>query len=239
LLGKGLPNAGIYYSDVVLRGLRREENDVLHLLGIYSSWYYMDVWYEGVLYSQIDETSVGLRIALVEELTFDEFGELRHNMGRNRMVREAPERFSEFINALTRKECRLFAHYTTIERPRGKLDMEERFVLARGIRVEGPAERYAREEAENREYIYQCRLRERRRFLVRALAVACVVWVILSGLTGWAVFREMEAAKRREEAGALKRFIVEEILSDARLPKGARTLIEEKIRGRVSKLPPL
>jgi hypothetical protein len=148
LLGKGLPNAGIFYTDLVINGLQREENDVLHLWGNDSNWYQMDVWYEGVLYSQIDERSIGLRIALVEELNSDEVSELDHNMGRNQILRDAPKRFYEFMDALYRKECRLFAHYTTIERPGERPYMEERYVLARSIRVEGPAERYAREEAD-------------------------------------------------------------------------------------------
>ena len=46
--------------------------------------------------------------------------------------------------------------------------------------------------------LYQCHLRQRRRLLTRALLAACVVLALLSGLTAWAMSREIEADRRRE-----------------------------------------
>ena len=69
------------------------------------------------------------------------------------MLREVPMYFAEFLDALLRREYRLYAHYTLKERERGQTpETEERLVFARGVRVEGPEERLARKEAENREY---------------------------------------------------------------------------------------
>jgi hypothetical protein len=153
MLGKGLPNAGIIYQDMVVMSVRREENGNLRLWGIHGGRDYLDVLYEDVPHSQLDESSGGLRITLVEELTFDELSELRHNMGRNRMLRETSGRFAEFLEALARKEYRLYAHYTIKERRRGPApETEELLVLARRIRVEGSEERLMRKETENREY---------------------------------------------------------------------------------------
>ena len=403
MLGKGLPNAGIVYRDVVLMGLRREErgkNENLRLCGIQDRRDYLDVLYEDVRYSQLDESSAGLRVTLVEELTVDEFFELRHNMGRNRMLREAPERFSEFLDALLSHEYRLYAHYTIKEQYRGPTpETEERLVIARCVRVVGPEERLARQEAENREYkfyalmshaeggederwaryiqrrlenfripaetvsklrreedaagpkgseeglsepipkrlrvartgsmpdsgadspsklarylivvcsprgakserverdtkdfvesgkedyiipfiiggepvgpeenrcypnvmptdilgvsladgnreealirvmarllrvkfsrLYQRHLRERRRFLARALMAASMVFAVLFGLTCWAVSREIEAARRQKEADEMARFLVEEIRDDPRIPEGVRAMIGEKVQ---------
>jgi hypothetical protein len=399
MLGKGLPNGGIVYRDVVVMSLRREEHGCLRLWGIHGKRDYLDILYEDVLYSQIDETNAGLRVALVEELTLDEFSELRHNMGRNRMLREAPERFSEFIDALSLGEYRIYAHYTIKRtepgRPRAENATEERIVLARRVQVEGPEERLARKETENREYrfyafvshaeggkderwarwiqrklakcrvpvkavsklrteegaspapipgrfdvtrgnisseegvssteaknpsdlarylivvcsprgarserverdarsfmesgkedyiipliiggepvgaeedrcyplsisasvlgvslfdgsreeafirimarllrvkfsrLYQRHLRERRRFMTRALAAASVLLAVLSGLTAWAVSKETEAARRREEADGLARFLIEETSGEPRLPRGVRVTIDEKVQ---------
>ena len=78
--------------------------------------------------------------------------------------------------------------------------------------------------------LYQRHLRERRRFLARALLAASIVFVVLSGLTAWAVSREIEAARRQEEADDLARFLVEEIRDDQRLPEGVRATIGERVR---------
>jgi hypothetical protein len=410
MLGKGLPNAGIVYRNVVVISIHREDNGNLRLWGIHNKRDYLDILYEDVLYSQIDETNVRLHVSLVEELTLDELSELRHNMGRNRMLREVPERFSEFINALSREEYRIYAHYT-IKRikpggPRTNL-MEERLVIARGIQVENPEERAARNAIENREYrfyafvthaeggkdekwarwiqrkltkcripiqavsklraeegappepipgqfnvtrgnipsegvtssvktknpsdlarylivicsprgarserverdvgdfmtsgkenyiipfiisgepvgkavalfhesheseedccyppslsvnilgvslfdgsreetfiriiarllrvkfsrLYQRHLREQRRFIIRTLAAASALLLVLAGLTVWAVSNEIEAARRQKEADGLARFLVEEMRNEPRLPKGVRVMIDEKIKG--------
>jgi hypothetical protein len=52
----------------------------------------------------------------------------------------------------------------------------------------------------------------------------------MSGLTGWAVSREMEAARRREEADGLARFLAEDMRSESRLPEKVRAMIDEKLR---------
>ena len=78
--------------------------------------------------------------------------------------------------------------------------------------------------------LYQRHLREWRRFLALALLAASVVFVVLSGLTAWAVSREIEASRRQEEAGDLARFLVEEIRDDPRLPEGVRVMIDEEIQ---------
>jgi hypothetical protein len=141
MLGKGLPNAGIIYQDMIVMSARREENGNLRLYGIVGGRDYLDVLYEDAPYSQLDESNAGLRIALVEELTFDEISELRHNMGRNRMLREARGLFAEFfgaarLDAPSGEEYRIYAHYTVIERERdAPPDTEERLVLARRVRV--------------------------------------------------------------------------------------------------------
>ncbi|MDR2137692.1 MAG: hypothetical protein LBO68_05315 [Synergistaceae bacterium] len=419
MLGKGFPNAGIVYRDVTVISIRREENGNLRLWGIYGGRDYLDVLYEDVLYSQIDETNAGLRVALVEELTLDELSELRHNMGRNRMLREAPERFTEFLHAVSLEEYRIYTHYTLKEGPRGtEKGTEERLILARRVRVEGPEERLARHERENRQYrfyafvshanggkdekwarwiqrrlknfripvdavsklrreenagpalsehipskfsvargeiptdslhheplhreplhpkdlhyeagsplglaryliivcsprgaqserverntrdftesgkedyiipfiiggepagsgesrcyppslpadilgvtladgsreealirimarllrvkfsrLYQRHLRERRRFMVRALMAASVLLFVLSGLTGWAISREIEAVRRREEADGLARFLTEDMRSETRLPEKVRAMIDEKLRAYREKHP--
>jgi hypothetical protein len=407
MLGKGLPNAGIIYSDVTLLRVKREGNENLRLWGIHGRRDYMDILYEDVLYSQIDETNAGLRVTLVEELTLDEFSELRHNMGRNRMFREVPEMFSKIIDAVSREECRIYAHYSIQEKTPGgmKSGSEERLIIARRVQVEGPEERWARYEHENRQCrfhafvshaedekdakwarwiqrrlenfevpfdavsklrreegaapmrttagpvlpepvpekisvargeipqeqpsheggpvspselsrylivvcspraarservdrdvrsfvesgredcvipfiiggeaveseehrcyppalsldvpgvalcdgnreeafirilarllrvsfsrLYQRHLRERRRFMVHALAAASILLFLLSGLTGWAVSREMEASRRREEADGLARFLAEDIKNEPRLPESVRVMIDEKLR---------
>jgi hypothetical protein len=391
MLGKGLPNAGIIYNDVTLLRVKREGNENLRLWGIHGGRDYTDILYEDVLYSQICETNAGLRVTLVEELTLDEFSELRHNTGRNRMFREIPERFSEIIDAVSREERRIYAHYTVREKKPGgtRAGSEERIVIARRVLVEGPEERWARHEHENRQYrfhafvshaedgrdakwarwiqrrlenfevpsdavsklrreegsarepvpekisvargeipkkqpadpselsrylivvcspraarservdrdarsfaesgrenyiipfiiggepveneelrcyppslsldvpgvalrdgnreeafiqtlarllrvnfsrLYQRHLRERRRFMIHALGAALILLFLLSGLTGWAVSREMEAARRREEADSLARFLAEDIKNEPRLPESVRAMIDEKLR---------
>jgi hypothetical protein len=77
--------------------------------------------------------------------------------------------------------------------------------------------------------LYQRHLRERRRFFARALMAASMILVLLSGLTVWAVSREIEAAMRQVEAEGLAYFLVEEIRDDARLPEGVRELIGERV----------
>jgi hypothetical protein len=411
MLGKGLPNAGIIYNDVTLLGVKREGNGNMRLWGIHGGRDYLDILYEDVLYSQIDETNAGLRVSLVEELTLDEFSELRHNMGRNRMFREVPENFSEFLQSVSLGEYRIYAHYTLkgrlSDRPKHGPEKrkEERVVIARRVRIEGPEERLARHEKENRQYrfyafvshaegekdekwarwvqrrlekfripvdavsklrreegaaslpvtagpvlpgpvpekisvargeiherqstreggpvspsesarylivicsprtarsdrverdvrdfvrngkedsiipfiiggevvesgehrcyplalsldvlgvtlrdgspeealvrimarllrvkysrLYQRHLRERRRFMVHALAAASILLFLMSGLTGWAVSREMEAAVRREEADGLARFLAEDMRNESRLPEKVRAVIDEKLQ---------
>jgi hypothetical protein len=92
----------------------------------------MDIFYENVLYSQIDETSVKLRVALVEELTFDELFELRHNKGRNRMMREGADKCRERIDKLSRGECRIYTHYCGDY----GMEMDESLILATGVQIE-------------------------------------------------------------------------------------------------------
>lgn len=147
MLGEDLPNAGIVYRDVVILNVTREGSG-LHLRGLHSGRYRLDVFYEDVPYSQIDETDVNLRISLVEELSFDEFFELRHNRGRNRMLSEIPDRYKDLIDKFSRKECRIYAHYCD-----GR-EMDERIILASGVRVEEPDLKVARLKAETREYPY-------------------------------------------------------------------------------------
>jgi hypothetical protein len=98
-------------------------------------------------------------------------------------------------------------------------DREEAFirVAARLLRV-------------NFSRLYQRRLRQRRRFLARALLAVCAVLALLSGLTAWAVSKEVEAARRRTEADELARFLVEEIRGDPRVPEGVRSMIGEHVR---------
>jgi hypothetical protein len=78
--------------------------------------------------------------------------------------------------------------------------------------------------------LYRRHLRERRRFLARALMAATLVFVLLSGLTGWAVLREIEGARRQAEADGLAIFLVEEIRDDPRIPEGVREMIGERVR---------
>jgi hypothetical protein len=78
--------------------------------------------------------------------------------------------------------------------------------------------------------LYQRHLRERRRFLARALTAALAVLVLLSGLTACAVSREIEAARRQAEADGLANFLFEEIRDDPRLPEGVREMIGEHVR---------
>ena len=404
MLGNEFPNAGIIYRDVLIGAAQWEENRNLHLWGIHNRRDYLDILYEDVIYSQIDESNSGLHITLVEELNLDEFFDLRHNMGRNRMLREEPERFAEFIHAVGSEDYRIYAHYTLKEDAlRTVYGTEERLVLARRVQVEGPEERLARHERENRRYkfyayvshaeggedekwgrwiqrrlenfripvdaisklkqeepaepapsksifpesalpepvprkisatrgeipqrggpaspsdaarylivicsprgarserverdartfmengrteyiipfiidgksdeaeekrcyppslsaeflgvtladgskeealmriiarllrmkfsrLYQRHLRERRGVIARALAAASVAAVLLLGLTAWAVSREIEAARRRDEAGGLARFLIEDFGNDQRLPLGIRTMIDKKTR---------
>jgi hypothetical protein len=374
--------------------IRREGNGNLRLWGIHGKRYYLDILYEDVLYSQINETNVRLHISLVEELTLDELSELRHNMGRNRMLREVPERFMGIIDALSREEYRIYAHYTIKENPdRTKVSTEERLVLARRVRIEGEEEwlgqrgeasqtykfyafvsheeggrdeKWARwlqhrlqnyripadavlklrreektdgegthvepppeqlsvsrektpanlpspansarylivvcsprgarsdrvdqdvrdfvkcrkedsiipfiidgevvESGEKRCYppalsfdalgitlrdgspeealikvmarllrlkfsrLYQHHLRERRCFMVHALTVASILLFVVSGLTGWAVSKEIETARRQKEADGLAYFLVEDMRGESRLPEKVRAMIDEKLR---------
>jgi hypothetical protein len=147
MLGDDLPNAGIIYRDVIILNVRREGNG-LHLRGLHSGRYHLDVFYEDVLHSQIDETNVNRRISLVEELSFDEFFELRHNKGRNRMLSEIPDRYQNLLDRLSRRECRIYAHYCD-----GR-ELDERIILASGVRVEEPDLKVARLKAEARVYPY-------------------------------------------------------------------------------------
>ena len=147
MLGEDLPNAGIIYRDVIILNVRRAGNG-LHLRGLHSGRYRLDVFYEDVLYSQIDETNVNRRISLVEELSFDEFFELRHNKGRNRMLNEIPNRYQDLLDMFSRRECRIYAHYCD-----GR-ELDERIILASGVRVEEPDLKVARLKAEARVYPY-------------------------------------------------------------------------------------
>jgi hypothetical protein len=154
MLGKGLPNAGIIYQDMIVMLARREENGDLRLRGIRGGRDYLDVLYEDAAYGQLDESSAGLRIALVEELTCGEISEPRHNAGVNRMRREVPERFAELLDAVYGGKCRIYAHYTIKERKwDASPETEERFVLARRVNVRAVEleERLAWREAENTE----------------------------------------------------------------------------------------
>ncbi|MDR3322561.1 MAG: hypothetical protein LBS93_08930 [Synergistaceae bacterium] len=390
MLGKGLPNAGIIYRDVVITSVQREGGN-LRLRGIEAGRRYLNILYEDVLHSQIGTADIGLRVTLVEELTFDEFSEVRHNMGRNRMLRdEQPDKFANLTGMLSQGDCRVYAHY--LESPG-----EECLVLARSVRIEGSDERIERKEEENREYrfyafvsheeggrdekcarwlrrrlenyripvetvsrlrresaaitedtipsrlavgasartffgyppeepagpgsvtmaarylivicspraakservnedvkefvesgkedyiipfiidgepagdgdrcyppcllsnslgvtlsagtgeeaviqvmarllrvkfsrLYQRHLREQRRVLVRLLALASVVLSVLAVLASWAVSSEITAARRREEADGMARFLVEDMQNEEQLPAAVRSVIDEKVR---------
>ncbi|MDR1580171.1 MAG: hypothetical protein LBS35_07420 [Synergistaceae bacterium] len=399
MLGNEFPNAGIIYRDVRIEAAQWEKSKNLRLWGIHNRRDYLDILYEDVIYSQIDDSNSGLHITLVEELNLDEFFDLRHNMGRNRMLHEEPERFAEFIHAVGQEDYRIYAHYTLKEDAlRTVRGTEERLVLARRVQVEGPEERLARHERENRRYkfyayvshaeggedekwgrwiqrrlenfripvdavsklqqeelaepapaksispepvprkisaargeihqgdgpvspsdaarylivicsprgsrserverdaraftengrgeyiipfiiggeldgteekrcyppslsaeflgvtladgskeealmriiarllrvkfsrLYQRHLRERREVIARVLAAASVAAVLLLGLTAWAVSREIEAARRRDEAGEIARFLIRDFGNDPRLPLGIRTMIDKKTR---------
>jgi hypothetical protein len=66
----------------------------------------------------------------------------------------SPELFSEFLHALSREEYRIYAHFTIKKGTPGgaKPGSEERLILARRVRVEGPEERLARNAREYRQY---------------------------------------------------------------------------------------
>ena len=138
MLGKGLPNGGILYGDAKIRNVRAEKRGMggndLRLWCVRSGRDYLEIIYGNVLYSQIDDASIGMGITLVEELTFDEFTGTRHNAGRNGMLRDAPEGYADYLDAFCRGDCRAFAHYS---------EKSEYIVLAGNISIAGPDERLA------------------------------------------------------------------------------------------------
>jgi hypothetical protein len=381
---KKFPFANIIAADATILSARVEGGG-LRLWCIRSEREYVEILYEDILYSQIGEGDGGLRVSLVQELSFDGLSELRHNAGRNKILRDIPDRYAEVLESVCEGKYRVFAHYS---------GRDERLVVARGVRVAGADERLAKHESEYRKYrlyafitheeggldakwarrlerglgryrvpvetvlklrgdenaaasqaegdepipglldvsrsrpakicpsaadfarylivvcsprgagsarvnedvrefmergredyivpfiiggepagdgparcyppalspeilgvtlrdgtreealfkvmarllrvkffrLYQRHLRERRRALARMLAAAAAVWAILSVLAGWAVIRETEASRRRDEADGLARFLIADMVDDPRLPLGARTMIDEKAR---------
>jgi hypothetical protein len=77
--------------------------------------------------------------------------------------------------------------------------------------------------------LYQHHLRERRRFMVRVLTAASILLFVVSGLTGWAVSKEIEAARRQKEADGLAYFLAEDMRGESRLPEKVRAMIDEKL----------
>jgi hypothetical protein len=382
---KKFPFADIIAADAAILSARAEGGG-LRLWCIHSEREYLEILYEDVLYGQIGEGDEGLRISLVQELSFDGLSELRHNAGRNKMLHDIPDRYAEVLESVCEGKYRVFAHYS---------GRDERLVVARGVRVEGADERLAKHESEYRKYrlyafitheeggtdakwarwlerglgryripadtvlkprddghrgsqtgeseplpkrfrvaragaeacagndalsnlarylivvcsprgakserverdtkdfldngkedyvipfivagepagpeesrcyppslsadvpgvslfggtreevffqimarllrvkfssLYQRHLRERRRFLARALTAALAVLVLLSGLTCCAVSREIEAARRQAEAEGLAGFLADEMGNDLRLPEGVREMIGEHVR---------
>jgi hypothetical protein len=64
------------------------------------------------------------------------------------MLRERPDRYREYLDKFSRKECRIYAHYCDGH----GIGTDERIILASGVRVEEPDMTIPRPEAENREY---------------------------------------------------------------------------------------
>ncbi|MDR1965401.1 MAG: toll/interleukin-1 receptor domain-containing protein [Synergistaceae bacterium] len=80
--------------------------------------------------------------------------------------------------------------------------------------------------------LYQRHLKERRRFLRRALAVVSAILAVMVVLTSLALMAETEAKERREAADGLVEFLAAEAESQAfsNLPAGPRSVVSEKIR---------
>ncbi|MDR1966042.1 MAG: hypothetical protein LBQ36_04980, partial [Synergistaceae bacterium] len=80
--------------------------------------------------------------------------------------------------------------------------------------------------------LYQRHLRERRRFIRRALAAASAVLAVMVVLASWALLAETEARERREAADGLVEFLTAATESEAfeNLPTDPRSVISEKIR---------
>jgi hypothetical protein len=112
--------------------VRHVESDqvtgTLLVKGAYADREEQKMLYNGVFYSQIDKSTEGKHIVLVEELLPEEFRDVKHQASIRRLQNDCNMQNLDSLDEMVRNGYRLFAHYA------GKRD--EYIVIARGLSIQ-------------------------------------------------------------------------------------------------------
>ena len=123
-------NLNIIYSNMQITRVETDPGTgLLTITGAFAQREAQKILYESVLYSQIDRSAVGERIAIAIELTPDELRGTDRRTLAARLIKDCGLTHVDALDEIARRGYRFFAHYI--------VNQEERVIIAKGLSVRG------------------------------------------------------------------------------------------------------
>ena len=109
-------NLNVIYSNVeIIRVETEPETGLLSIMSAYADSYEQRIVYENVLYSQIDQSAVGKRIAIVSELTPGDLRNVNRQALASRLIKECDLSNTDALDEMAKRGYRFFTHYIVNE----------------------------------------------------------------------------------------------------------------------------
>jgi len=106
------PAPGVYYANARLKQVVSDEvSGDLRIRAVFDEREEGELIYEGMYYSQLDESSVGLVITLAAEITQTQLAEPKYRQAADRLYDECGAD-DAFIGDMLKRGSRLFIHHT-------------------------------------------------------------------------------------------------------------------------------
>lgn len=106
------PAPGVYYANARLKQVVSDEvSGDLRIRAVFDERVEQELVYEGMYYSQLDESSVGLMITLAAEITPEQISEQEYRQAAARLYDECGAD-EAFLWDMHRRGSRLFIHHT-------------------------------------------------------------------------------------------------------------------------------
>jgi hypothetical protein len=101
-----------FYSNVRVRRISMNHaSGILVVRAVYAEREEQKILYEGVLYSQLDQSAQGKHISLVVELSPDEYRDARHQTSAARFKNDCRLNNLDALEEISSRGYRLFSHY--------------------------------------------------------------------------------------------------------------------------------